>query len=203
MNEKKEAGLNEPDMQAVIVAWIIANDGCGGVANGLSCLGQEGRNKGTRCPLFGSWCGTEENVVKNAKKWLLEHLQPEPEAIKEPAPESELEKSCGSCQHTSVNRLFGSIKLAWCSKGRVPVGFSNCPDFEPKTSEPCKLSACAPSLEVERITRLEKKNAELQKTNAHLQEELAWQLKKMGQRIKDLEQELSMRNLFPRPNFFS
>jgi hypothetical protein len=125
MSEKNEAGLNKLDMQAVIAAWIVANDGCGG-NNPVDCYGYEG-------------IGDMQVIEMAYKQQKAEAAEAEKRKVEAARKDEQHDKgksvSCGNCANFSLwSSDFGEdMKTSRCAKkgSHVPAGFTGCPDFEP------------------------------------------------------------------------
>lgn len=144
MSDKKEVGLNEVDIQAVIAAWIIANNGCGS-SNGVDCYGEKGIFKGTVCQFYRhTGCiASGDAKVGEAKAWLAKYHQQKAEAAEaekrkaEAAKnrEQEAKKTCGDCRHIydADSSVEIGLSTTLCHKKsiRVPIEFTGCHDFEP------------------------------------------------------------------------
>lgn len=153
MSEKNKAGLNEVDMQAVVAAWIIANDGCFETNGWVSCSGEGGFFDSTPCPLVSQLqtenmsapvCDPNKRVVA-AKDWLEKYHQQKAEAAEaekrkaEAAKKKELEtkqepaRICGNCKHIhEVEKSENMIAQCDMKNSMVPILFDSCPDFEPR-----------------------------------------------------------------------
>lgn len=148
--------------------------------------------------------------------------KPEAEAAKKQEQKAKPEpvKPCGNCRYAEdIGSNTRQVVMCERTGHRSPVGFTGCPDFEPRTSEKSvfeRLSADIKSGteaaeasskiiaeylsgvafstrlagdkdETERVSQLEKENAELQSTNEHLREELAWQFEQLTKKIGMLQ----------------
>lgn len=179
MSEKNEVGLNVVDIQAVIAAWIVVNDGC----KGIYCTGGGGKFAGTVCPLSmksEGFCPTvTKSRVVGAKDWLAKYHQQKAEAAEaekhkvEAAKKQEQEakqkpkKICGNCKYIhEVERSENMTAQCDMKNSMVPILFDRCPDFEPRAAADQFGSSSSEggvdaAAYAERIAQFEKDNANL------------------------------------------
>lgn len=157
MSDKKEAGLSEIDMQAVIAAFVLANGGRCDDDVLVSCDGAGGRFPGTPRPLEGVQfdlfepcaLGSVGQRAVAAKEWLDKYHQQKAEAAKKQEQEAKQgpARICGNCKH--IHEVEKSENMtAQCDMKdiKVPILFDRCPDFEPRTEE-ASLAAAITSTE--------------------------------------------------------